>query len=529
MVKISNEIYGPYGQVISSDSGYGAAGASYKKRALKAFDAVSGNTITDIDVHNSTLRQRSRVLYMASPLAASGIKTNRTNVIGSGLRLRARIDAEALGLDSIKNSDIIEEKERQIEREFNLWASDKRACDITGVNDFYSMQQLILMSWQLSGDSIILKKYIDPTDLHPYGLRLHIIESDRVSTPPKSKTGSVNYNFVIMDGRPLNFNFNVTEGKADNGNTIHDGVEIDKNGAIVAYYVCSTNPNIAGFFNKPEWIRIPAYGEDTGLPLVYHVMDTERPEQYRGVPYLAQVIEPLLQLRRYTESELMAATVQSFFTAFITTESDPNFNPMNETGDSRFSDPNDYEMGPGTINTLLPGENVEFADPKRPATGFELFLKAMCSQIGSALEIPSELLLKQFTSSYSASRAALLEAWKAFRMRREWIISDFNEPVYEAWFAEAVDNGRIDAPGFFDNPLIRKAWTGSTWIGPSQGQIDPLKEVNAEIKKVEHGFSTNELSTTTLTSGSWNDNISQIRRENEKIALAQEPLKDEEE
>ena len=39
-----------------------------------------------------------------------------------------------------------------------------------------------------------------------------------------------------------------------------------------------------------------AYGEKTGLPNILQVMDSERPDQYRGVPYLAPVIEPLLQL-----------------------------------------------------------------------------------------------------------------------------------------------------------------------------------------------------------------------------------------
>ena len=66
--------------------------------------------------------------------------------------------------------------------------------------------------------------------------------------------------------------------------------------------------------------RVQAYGERTGLPNILHVMESERPDQYRGVSYLAQVIEPLLQLRRYTESELTAAVVESFFTAFIKTE-----------------------------------------------------------------------------------------------------------------------------------------------------------------------------------------------------------------
>ena len=38
-----------------------------------------------------------------------------------------------------------------------------------------------------------------------------------------------------------------------------------------------------------EWARVLAYQEHTGLPNVLHVIDTERPDQYRGVSYLAQV------------------------------------------------------------------------------------------------------------------------------------------------------------------------------------------------------------------------------------------------
>ena len=56
--------------------------------------------------------------------------------------------------------------------------------------------------------------------------------------------------------------------------------------------------------------------------------------------------------------------------------------------------------------------------------------------------IPYELLVKNFTASYSASRASLLEAWKMFRMRREWLIGNFCQPVYEEWLTEAVVKGR---------------------------------------------------------------------------------------
>ena len=70
-------------------------------------------------------------------------------------------------------------------------------------------------------------------------------------------------------------------------------------------------------------------------------------------------------------------------------------------------DPQAYELGNGAIVRLAEGEKVEIADPKRPSVAFDGYVQAVCRHIGAALEIPYELLLKHFTSSDSASRAAL--------------------------------------------------------------------------------------------------------------------------
>ena len=64
-------------------------------------------------------------------------------------------------------------------------------------------------------------------------------------------------------------------------------------------------------------------------------------------------------------------------------------------------------------------------------------------------------------------------------MRREWLVKDFCEPVYELWLTEAVALGRISAPGFLTDPLVRRAYLQADWIGPSAGQIDQTKEVQA--------------------------------------------------
>lgn len=215
---------------------------------------------------------------------------------------------------------------------------------------------------------------------------------------------------------------------------------------------------------------------------------------------LAPVIESLKQLSRYSDAELMAAVVSGMFTVFI--KSDTPESPLGQMFDPTQqvdNDPNAYELGNGAIVGLEKGESIETANPGRPNTAFDGFVTSMCRQIGAALEIPYELLLKNFTSSYSASRGALLEAWKMFRMRREWIVGNFCQPVYEEWLTEAVLKGRIEAQGFFTDPAIRAAWCGAEWYGDCQGQLDPLKEANAAKVRVEEGFSTREREAAELT------------------------------
>lgn len=451
------------------------------------------------------------MLYMASPVATSAIKTNRTSVIGIGLQLRSRIDRDILGM----TPEQAKEWQRRTEAEFALWANRKQACDAIGVNNFAGLQQLALQSWLMSGDCFPLIKRYDATPTCPYTLRLHLIEADRVATP--------------VDNAPF-VSSHMTEGKTKDGNRIYDGVEINSEGMIVAYHIRNTYP-YQMTTEKTEWIRVPAYGEKTGLPNILHIMDSERPDQYRGVTYLAPVIEELLQLRRYTESELMGALVQSFFTAWIKSNTDTGDIPINETGgdvigvngyepDNMSISENEYEMGPATVIHLEEDEDVVFGNPSIPTSGFKNFVETICELVGAALEIPKDILLKNFNSSYSASRGALLHAWEAFKMRRKWFVDDFCQPVYEIWLSEAVAMGRIKAPGFFSDPLIRAAWCGAAWIGPAQGQLDPTKEAKAAIINVDRGFKTHEQVTMEMDGGDWEDNVEQLARENELLKNA---------
>ena len=369
----------------------------------------------------------------------------------------------------------------------------------------------------MSGDVFVLFKRERPTRLQPYSLRLQLIEADRVCTP-----------YGTSDGVFAN-----TEGvKGDN--PIHDGVEVDSAGRVVAYHICPYYPGFTPFKKGLKWARVEAVGKRSGVPNILHIMNAERPDQYRGVTYLAPVMEVLLQNRRHIEATLTAAIVQTYFTMVVkkkgdtamplpfVNDIDDNDHADNESGtdfddDEIYTDAPKYEMEPGSALTLDPDEDVVFGNPNIPTASFEEFNKTIIKQVGAALELPYDVLIKEFNSSYSASKGALEEAWEVIQMRRSWFVNDFCQPVYEAWLAEAVARGRISAPGFFDDPLIRAAWCSTRWDGPAQTHLDPVKEAVANMRMVEHGWKTNEQVTREYYGENWEENMQALKSEMELI------------
>ena len=506
------------------NSGYDEGGASTTKRSLRGFNAESYSPQMDIDYNLQILRERSRVLEMTSPLASAAVNTTVTKTVGSGLYLKPSIDYEYLGI----SKEEAEKWEHLAEREFLLWSESKH-CDASCVHNFYEMQDLIFRGMVSNGDGFALVKYKDKTPYMPYELRLQVIESDRVCTPYGGSENCETYNF------------NIVEGRAKNGNRVISGIEIDDDGKKLAYYICNRYPNeYIRLYNKMrKWTRIEAYGKKTGNPNVLHLYNATRAGAYRGVPLLAVAIEPLKQLTRYSEAELMASVVSSMFTVFVTTNGSSANNPLSGManpfggyGANKNAEPikrsnvEEIGMGNGAITMLEEGEKIEVANPSRPNSNYDAFVMSLYKQIGASLEIPYEVLLKSYTSSYSASRAALLEAAEVFKKRRTYLQDDFCQPVYEMWLAEAVATGRIQAKGFFTDPLIHKAWCGAKWNSTATVPVlDPTKEVQAAKMRVEEGFSTREAETVALNGSDFRTNVAQLVQENEKLVEAQKILK----
>lgn len=447
-------------------SGYGQHGASTSKRSLLGwFTGRGGDPDRDITDNLDTLRIRSRDLYMGGGLGCGAIKTVVTNTVGPGLYLNPQIDAEYLGMSEESAS----EWERTVEREFYLWA-ESDACDYSRTCNFQGLQKLAFLSFLMNGDVFALLP-MEQRHRTPYRLCVQLIEGDRVCNP--------DHYDASLD--------------------IREGVERNELGVDVAYHICLGHPGAAPLTSEEmtrqhTWKRVPIFGPRTGRRNILHIMDPERIGARRGVPFLAPVIEDLKQLGRYTQAELMAAVVGGMLTVFITSET-PEAPPLGEgiplpSEGSEELDERKLALGYGSVLGLAPGEKAEMTDPKRPTTAFDGFVTAISRQIGTSLGLPYDVLVKAFNASYSASRGALLEAWKTFKVWRSFFVSSFCQPVYEAWLEEAVALGRIQAPGFFDDPMIRKSYCGSEWHGPAQGTLNPLQEANAYKVMVDEDFTT---------------------------------------
>ena len=458
---------------------YSHAGASRTKNAFRGIHDFLSTADEDIGENKELLMARSRRLAQGSMIGLSAIKRIRTNVIGKGLKLKSTINNEFIKLPQEKK----EELEKQIELLWDFWANST-ACDFDRFSNFNQLQSLAMLNMLVDGEAFVLMP-LKQRKGDIFHLKVQILDSARCQNPNN-----------------------------ENGKDIKNGVELDEEKVPTAYHFKKNDID-------SETIRIEAFGKVTGRKNILVVMEKERVGQRRGVPLLAPVIEALHQISKFTEAELMNAALSALFSVFIEHDNGSGKlygkNPMeNVEYETDFDGDENLKLGNGTIMDLAPGQKITFADPQRPNSKFDLFVSAIATHVGAALEIPYEVLLSSFNSSYSASRAALLEVWKMYHMRREWFVNDFCQPIYEEFLDEIVSKKLVELPGYYENPIIRKCYQKSEWHGQTQGQLNPIQEVKAAIMKIESGLSTLARETREINGSDFNTNHEQTKIEQSK-------------
>ncbi len=480
--------------------GQGYEAASTVARWARHYKVSSGSPDGEIVNDLEIIRTRSRDQYKNTGFGRGPIETFTQSVIGRGLRLQSIPDrnyiAGVMGWEKTEADEFLGSFVETYERRFRLWAESKES-DIQGKNNFYENTKLAYKSIKLSGDVFVTTSLIKNNQT-PFRLKIGLIEADQVANP-----------------------FGVSESRL-----LRAGIETNEFGKPLGYWV-NQNQEVYPF----EYKFIPIYGKFSGRRLITHLFRADRPGQSRGIPLLAPITRYIKTAHDYKQSEAGAAFAASLYSVFITSSRDNVANTgivpsKKQTEEEKKKQGIDFNLAPGAIIQLLPGESIEGFNPNRPNSNFGPFLKEIAKEVGMAINMPYEILLKEFNSSYTASRASMNYYEKTIDIDRAWMGIDHCQYVSGEFLDDEVAAGNILAPGYFDSFDLRKAYQKSNWVSDSVGQIDPVKETKAAIDRVNNQLSTKSQETARFSGNEYLDNLETLKREkDERIRLGLEETK----
>jgi lambda family phage portal protein len=447
---------------------------------------------------------RGRDLIRNNGLAAGAQQTLIDNIVGSQWTLICQPNWQQLGLSGLPDEDR-DAFEEQVESAFDEWAYGAgNWCDASRRVNFTGLLRQAFISWFDSGEFLAVAHWLDdrmgPGEAQ-YATALQMVSPDRLSNPQNA---------------PDTFN-------------CRGGIELGPYGEPLAYHIRKAHPYDpwvgARYF---EWERFERELE-LGRPQVLHGFLVDGDGHTRGVTPLASVIEQFKMLDVYDRSEVKAAILNAIFAAVVETQSGLDgqmiddifgFGPATADGKPMPQIPGPpMMMADGTRIAKMPvGTKLNFATPARPAAQYGQFSNAVMRRLAAGAGMATEEFAHDYSqTNYSSGRASLLQSWKAVTGRSAFFRNTFATPFYSLFFEEAVDAGRIvlpryrrNAPGFYEK---RAAWLGCDWLGPGQGQIDPVKERQG----YQIGF---ETFTDTLQSANaeqghnWRKTVRQTAREN---------------
>ena len=444
--------------------------ASGDDLATFGWNPIAASADADLLPELDTLLARSRDLGRNNGLMAGGMQTLRDNIVGSVLKLSAMPDYRLLGW----TREQAREWGNNTEAHFRSWG-ETTECDAGRSLNLLGIALQGLSGAMLNGDACALPVWL-PRAGSKWSTRIMLVESDRLKTP------------IGHESNPR----------------LRGGIEFDRFGAPTHYHFLKQHPGdaLGGLLgvisgaSPMEWERIPAF-TPWGRRRVIHLHDKERTGQSRGKPIVTAVMREFHMAGQYSSNELQASVANSLVAAFLESDLSPDASaalfgedPREQWTKSVKQAQQIRKLKGAAVIPLPVGARLSSFTPGRPNPSFEAFMLATLRHIAAGLNLPYELLVKDFSkSNYSSARAALLEAWRYFIGRRRWLVDYWLRPIYELWLEEAINAGEIDAPGFYDN---RYAYSKCKFIFGGKGWVDPVKEAQAAVLRMAAGLSTLE-------------------------------------
>lgn len=404
--------------------------AAASNRRTKGWRTTRGDAASASRGSLGRLRDVSRDLVRNNPWAARGVSAIATNTVGAGIipQFSGRSQRQTERLETLARA----------------WC-DTTACDADSRHDLYGIQLLAMRTVVESGEVLIRRRRRRGSDGLPLPIQLQVMEPDYIDS--------------------------TKDGEYINGNLVVQGVEFDRIGRRVAYWMYDQHPGAFRSMRVAQSRRVPAAD-------YIHVFRQDRPGQVRGVPWLAPVAMRLNDFHDYEDAQLIRQKIAACYAAFVHMPLDPE--AIAETNQEPLGEQEDYQASfePGMIKQLPPGWKVEIADPPG-VDGFGDYSSVTLRGIAAGLGISYEVLSGDLSRvNFSSARMGWQEFQRSIDVWRWDMLAPTMLSGIAEWFLEAaaisagVDNARVE----------------TTWTPPRREMVDPTREVPAAAAAVRAGF-----------------------------------------
>lgn len=416
------------------------------------------------------LRDRSRDLARNTPHVSRMLDILTAHTVGTGI-----IPVSATGKDKI---------DKVVKQLWEDWQDD---CDVTGQLDFYSMQALSMRSMVESGEVVIryIDRQLDGKLAVPF--QLQMLEADYIDS--------------YRDG----FFANSDTAAIGSGGVIRSrlGVGLGDLAVFKGLWLLRNHPGEVNTIWAAPYVSDFYPAEN-----LIHMFKMLRPQQVRGVPWMAPIMTTARDLADFTDAANVKARIEACFAAFIT--NDDNSMPLlDQSQDSTLqiadqANPNAMvtTLEPGMMKELRTGQDIKFAQPTSNTQVEPMLFNNLCAMAAGIGCTYDQITGDLRQANYSSLRAGKIDFWKLVaQMQKHVLIRKLCKPVWARFISRAVLAGQLrQIPGGY--PV--------DWVVPAKEMIDPKKDFDATKNAVRAGAMTPQQFVASF-GGNWRDDLKDMR------------------
>jgi lambda family phage portal protein len=430
--------------------GYAAArpvqGGKVVRNSSKAANVEIGEDL-------SRIRNLARQLVRDNPWASSAMAKSAAHIVGTGIYARAKAPKVWRGVE-------LSDQERNIVQAIANDRFDRFAdeCDPLSGGNWYGQQSLAARAWRESGE--VLTRW-SPRDNIPDQI-VEVLECD------------------FLDSTITSYHGRASSYQVPEGHKAVQGVEFGPDKSRMFYHLFDDHPGDYGSTLKQAQ-RVDARHVD-------HIYQPLRPGQVRGVSAFAPVAMKLGLLGDLSEYGAQAAVMQALVGMVVKVDdaADPASRPIgDETTDANGQ--RQTSLKPGFVWTGNPGESIEAFTPGGLGVQLMAQMDFELTAVAAGLDMPRHVITGDVSkSSYSTLRASKLD-YDAMLMMWQWLVL-IPRMIAPAWRRQ-MRIASLTLPNGQDSRLSEiVAACGAVYTPPLSPNVDPLKDVTAQIAEIRSGL-----------------------------------------